>query len=78
VLVMMADSVEAASRSLKEITQKSINDLVDSIIYNQMTEEQYNEAHITYKDITTAKEVFKRKLMNIYHIRVEYPELLKP
>jgi putative nucleotidyltransferase with HDIG domain len=78
VLVMMADAVEAASRSLKEITQKSISDLVDNIFYYQMVEEQYNDAPITYKDITAIKEVFKRKLMNIYHVRVEYPELLKP
>lgn len=76
-LLMMADSVEAASRSLKEITQKSISDLVDNIFYYQMVEEQYNDAPITYKDITAIKEVFKRKLMNIYHVRVEYPEFLK-
>lgn len=76
VLVMMADAVEAASRSLKEITQKSISDLVDNIFYYQMVEEQYNDAPITYKDISAIKDVFKKKLMNIYHIRVEYPELL--
>lgn len=73
-LVMMADSVEAASRSLKEINQKTISDLVDNIFYYQMVEEQYNDAPITYKDITAIKDVFKRKLMNIYHVRVEYPE----
>ncbi|HEX3009997.1 MAG TPA: HDIG domain-containing protein [Bacteroidales bacterium] len=78
VLVMMADSVEAASRSLKEITQKSISDLVDNIFYYQMVEEQYNDAPITYKDISVIKDAFKKKLMNIYHVRVEYPELLKP
>lgn len=78
VLVMMADAVEAASRSLKEINEKSISDLVDNIFYYQMVEEQYNDAPITYKDITAIKDVFKRKLMNIYHVRVEYPELLKP
>lgn len=77
VLVMMADAVEAASRSLKETTQKSLSDLVDNIFYYQMVEEQYNDAPITYKDISAIKEVFKRKLMNIYHVRVEYPELLK-
>lgn len=74
-LVMMADSVEAASRSLKEVNQKTINELVDSIIFNQMIEEQYNNAPITHKDITEVKEIFKRKLMNIYHVRVEYPEV---
>lgn len=72
-LVMMADSVEAASRSLKDINSSSINDLVDNIIYYQMINEQYNNANITYKDQSIVKEIFKRKLMNIYHVRIEYP-----
>lgn len=72
-LVMMADSVEAASRSLKEINSSSISDLVDNIIYYQMINEQYNNANITYKDQGIVKEIFKRKLMNIYHVRIEYP-----
>jgi cyclic-di-AMP phosphodiesterase PgpH len=73
-LVMMADSVEAASRSLREKTPESINDLVDNIIHYQMINEQYNNSNITYKDISTVKEIFKQKLINIYHARVEYPE----
>ena len=73
-LVMMADSVEAASRSLREITPQSISDLVDNIIYYQMINDQYNNSNITYKEIITVKSIFKRKLMNIYHVRVEYPE----
>jgi len=73
-LVMMADSVEAASRSLREITPQSISDLVDHIIYYQMINDQYNNSAITYKDIITVKGIFKRKLMNIYHVRIEYPE----
>ena len=72
-IVMMADSVEAASRSLKEITENTLDKLVDSIIGNQMTEEQYNEAQITFKEITTIREVFKRRLRNIYHARISYP-----
>jgi cyclic-di-AMP phosphodiesterase PgpH len=72
-LVMMADSVEAASRSLKEVTHTSINDLVDNIIYYQMINEQFNDSAITYKDLSIVKGVFKRKLLNMYHIRVEYP-----
>jgi cyclic-di-AMP phosphodiesterase PgpH len=74
-LVMMADSVEAASRSIKEFNRDVINDLVDNIIYYQMINNQYNECDITYREITKVKEVFKRKLMNIYHLRVEYPEM---
>ncbi len=72
-IVMMADSVEAASRSLKEITENTLDKLVDSIIGNQMTEEQYNDAQITFKEITTIREVFKRRLRNIYHARISYP-----
>ena len=73
-LVMLADSVEAASRSLKDINHNSINDLVDNIIYYQMINEQYYNSNITLKDIGVVKEIFKRKLMNIYHVRVEYPD----
>ena len=73
-LVMIADSVEAASRSLKDINHDSINDLVDNIVYYQMINEQYYNSNITLKDIGEVKEIFKRKLMNIYHVRVEYPD----
>jgi putative nucleotidyltransferase with HDIG domain len=73
-LVMMADSVEAASRSLRDKNQDSINDLVDNIIYYQMINDQYNNSNITYKDLSIVKELFKHKLMTIYHVRVEYPE----
>jgi putative nucleotidyltransferase with HDIG domain len=72
-IVMMADSVEAASRSLKSINESTINKLVDSIITSQMTDEQYNDAQITFKDITTVREVFKKRLQNIYHVRISYP-----
>jgi putative nucleotidyltransferase with HDIG domain len=72
-IVMMADSVEAASRSLKEITENTLDKLVDSIIGNQMRDEQYNDAQITFKEITTIREVFKRRLQNIYHARISYP-----
>lgn len=73
-VLMMADSVEAASRSLKRITYQNIDDLVEGIINHQQVEEQFNDANITFKDITTIKTVFKKKLLNIYHARIEYPE----
>ncbi len=73
-VVMMADSVEAASRSLKEITGKAINELVENIINYQMVEDQLSDAHITFKEVTQIKEIFKNKLRNIYHARVEYPK----
>lgn len=72
-IVMMADSVEAASRSLNSITESTIDKLVDSILSSQMADEQYNDAQITFKDITTIKEVFKKRLRNIYHVRISYP-----
>ena len=73
-IVMMADSVEAASRSLKTITESTLDKLVDTIITSQMTDEQYNDAQITFKDITTIREVFKKRLQNIYHVRISYPQ----
>ena len=73
-ILMMSDSVEAASRSLKNITEESLENLVDNIINYQQVEEQYNEADITYKDITIAKEIFKKRLKEIYHARIAYPE----
>jgi cyclic-di-AMP phosphodiesterase PgpH len=72
-IVMMADSVEAASRSLKTINENTLEKLVDTIIATQMTEEQYNDAQITFKDITLIREVFKKRLRNIYHVRISYP-----
>ena len=73
-VLMMADAVEAASKSLKEPTAESISELVDKIIDNQIEERQFDNATITFKDITTVKNIFKKKLLNIYHIRIEYPE----
>lgn len=73
-VLMMADSVEAASRSLKEYTAENIDKLVEGIINHQMNLQQFINADITLKDITKIKKMFKRKLMNIYHVRVEYPK----
>jgi cyclic-di-AMP phosphodiesterase PgpH len=73
-VVMIADSVEAASRSMKEINEGSINQLVDNIVAYQTAEDQYSEADITFKDISVIKEIFKQKLNNIYHARITYPE----
>lgn len=73
-ILMMADSVEAASRSLKKYSEESINGLVENIINYQASEGQFENADITFKEITTIKKLFKRMLQNIYHVRVEYPE----
>ncbi len=73
-ILMMCDSVEAASKSLKEPSAQSIDDLVDKIISKQMEEGQFMNADITFKDIELIKKVLKKKLKNIYHLRIEYPE----
>ena len=70
---MMADSVEAASRSLKEINESTLSDLVEYIINLQIADDQFSEANITFRDIREIKSIFKKKLRTIYHIRIEYP-----
>jgi putative nucleotidyltransferase with HDIG domain len=74
-LLMMADSVEATSRSLKEYTEENINDIVDKIIDGQMAAGYFKECPITFKDISTVKAVFKEKLRTMYHTRISYPQL---
>lgn len=76
-ILMMADSVEAASRSLPEYTEESIGALVEKIIDSQVAEGYFKECPITFKDIATVKAVFKEKLKTIYHTRISYPELKK-
>ena len=76
-ILMMADSVEAASRSLPEYTEESISALVDKIIDSQVQEGYFKECPITFKDIATVKTVFKEKLKTMYHTRISYPELKK-
>lgn len=73
-ILMMADSVEAASKSLKNPTFLIIDEFVDKIISGQMKANQFLNADITFKEIETIKKIFKQKLINIYHLRVEYPE----
>ncbi|MCF8459204.1 MAG: HDIG domain-containing protein [Flavobacteriales bacterium] len=72
-VLMMADSVEAASRSLSEYTTDSVGKLVDSIIDRQFNEGQFDSCNITLRDISDVRSIFKKKLLNIYHVRMEYP-----
>ncbi|HVS91510.1 MAG TPA: HDIG domain-containing protein [Mucilaginibacter sp.] len=71
-VLMLADSVEAASRSLREPDEKSISDLVDRIVKYKLNQDQLKDSAITLKDIETIKDIFKRMLMSIYHVRVDY------
>ena len=73
-ILMMSDSVEAASKSLREPTVDKIEQFVDSIIDKQIDEKQFNDCNITLLEIETVKKVLSKKLINIYHLRVEYPE----
>jgi hypothetical protein len=73
-VVMMADSVEAASRSIKNPTEQKLNDLVENIISKQMETNQFVNADITMREIITVKKILKKKLMNIYHVRIAYPD----
>ncbi|MBK7132906.1 MAG: HDIG domain-containing protein [Bacteroidales bacterium] len=73
-IVMMADAVEASSRSLAEFTEEKIGELVDRIIYLQEQDGQYSDAPLTYKDITDIKTAFKNRLSTIHHLRIAYPD----
>ncbi len=73
-ILMMADAAEAASKSLDKPNAQRIDELVESIISKQLEEGQFQNADITLKEIEQIKEVLKKKLLNIYHLRIEYPE----
>ena len=72
-ILMMADTVEAASRSLSEYTEENIRDLVNRLIDTQVSEGYFQECPITFRDIQYAKTVLIEKLKTIYHTRISYP-----
>lgn len=76
-ILMMADAVEAASRSLTDYSPESIDRLVDNIINGQIAEGMYKESPISFRDVEIIKKVFKQRLATIYHTRVRYPEMKK-
>lgn len=76
-LLMMADAVEAASRSLKEHTPEAISALVNKIIDGQIAEGLHNESPISFRDVQAVKESFIQRLRTMYHSRISYPELKK-
>jgi putative nucleotidyltransferase with HDIG domain len=73
-IVMMADAVEASSRSLGKYTEENISELVERIIYLQEHDDQFSEIPLTFKDISDIKNAFKKRLSTIYHVRLAYPE----
>lgn len=74
-ILMMADSVEAASRSLKEITEENLRKLVDTIVDTQVKDGCFRDCPITFRDVAVAKDVLVANLKTIYHTRISYPTL---
>lgn len=73
-VLMMADSIEAASRSIPQPTEENLSALVEKIINSQMADGQFEQADITFKDISDIKKIFIKMLQTIYHVRIEYPD----
>ena len=74
-ILMMADAVEARSRTLGEYTEKSISEMVENMIDSQIADGQLKDGPISFRDVETVKKVFTEKIKNIYHNRITYPEL---
>ncbi len=73
-VVMLADGIEAASRSMKDKTRENLKELVDRMIDQKVEDKQLDESELTFRDVKNIKEILFQKLINIYHIRIEYPE----
>lgn len=76
-IMMMADVVEAASRSLTKYDEKSISELIDRLISSKIDERQFDDVDLSFRDITRIKKLFTAKLVNIYHSRIAYPDQKK-
>lgn len=76
-ILMMADAVEARSRSLKNYTEENISAMVDDMIEQQIGEKQFSETPLSFKDVEDIKKVFKERLMAINHHRIKYPSITK-
>ncbi|MGM0624781.1 MAG: HD family phosphohydrolase [Bacteroidota bacterium] len=76
-ILMMADAVEAATRSLQDYTEPNIRKMVHQVIDGQKEAGQFENVDITFRNITKAKRIFTEKLLSIYHTRIEYPDLKK-
>jgi membrane-associated HD superfamily phosphohydrolase len=76
-ILMMADAVEATSRSLKEYTEENIKEVVNRIVEGQIADGLLRNTPLTYRDVETIKNVFCEKLKTMYHTRISYPDLKK-
>ena len=77
-ILMMADAVEAASRSLSDHSPEAINNLVNRIIDTQISEGLHNDSPISFRDVNEIKDTFASRLRTMYHSRISYPEAVKP
>jgi putative nucleotidyltransferase with HDIG domain len=73
-IVMMADAVEASSRTLEKFNESTLGELVERIIGAQEQDEQFSDAPLTFRDLSEIKSIFRKRLLNIHHIRTVYPE----
>jgi len=73
-ILMMADTVEAASKSLKKPSSENIDNLIDNLVKSKMEDDQFINSNITFKEISQIKRIFKKMLKSIYHVRIAYPE----
>jgi hypothetical protein len=71
---MMADAVEASGRSIKKFDAETIDALVEKIINHQIEQNQFVNSPITFRNVNTIKKVFKKRLLNMNHLRIEYPK----
>ena len=76
-ILMMADAVEARSRSLNDYTEENIDKMVDDMINSQIADGMFKETNLSFRDVESIKIVFKEKIKNIYHHRIAYPTLTK-
>jgi membrane-associated HD superfamily phosphohydrolase len=74
---MMADAVEARSRSMNDFTEESINEMVESMIDGLIADGQFKNAPISFRDVEEVKAIFKEKMKNVYHTRIVYPDIKK-
>jgi len=76
-IMMMADSIEAACKSLKNPSEGDINQLIDKIIAGKISQGQFNDSEMTFEELEICKSVFKQLMKSVHHVRIEYPETKK-
>lgn len=73
-ILMLADSIEAACKSLKNPTEEALLELIDKIIAGKMAMGQLEDSELTFSELETCKTVFQQLMRSVHHVRIEYPE----